>query len=75
MHREANLTLPYKGQKSMYEHPKIRKENNSVIIHDIITVLELCTSSDGHLSMYQVSFNSLLYFQRYAPHKLFIAKN
>ena len=34
----------------------------------------ICTSSDGHLSMYQVSFNSLLYFQRYAPDKLFIAK-
>ena len=33
-----------------------------------------CTSSYGHLSMYQVSFNSLLYFQRYAPDKLFIAK-
>ena len=33
----------------------------------------LCTSSDGHLSMYQVSFNSLLYFQRYAPDKLIIA--
>ena len=25
-------------------------------------------------SMYQVSFNSLLYFQRYAPDKLFTAK-
>ena len=37
-------------------------------------VLAPCTSSDGHLSMYQVSFNSLLYFQRYAPDKLFIAK-
>ena len=34
----------------------------------------LCTSFDGHLSIYQVSFNSLLYFQRYAPDKLFIAK-
>ena len=33
-----------------------------------------CNSSDGRLSMYQVSFNSLLYFQRYAPDKLFIAK-
>ena len=32
----------------------------------------LCT--DGHLSMYQVSFNFLLYL-RYAPDKLFIAKN
>ena len=34
----------------------------------------LCTFSDGQLSVYQVSFNSLLYFQRYAPDKLFIAK-
>ena len=38
------------------------------------TLPALCTSSDGHLSMYQVSFNSLLYFQRYAPDELFIAK-
>ena len=37
-------------------------------------VLALCTSSDGHLSMYQVSFNSLQYFQRYALDKHFIAK-
>ena len=37
-------------------------------------VLALCTFSDGRLSMYQVSFNSLLYFQRYVPDKLFIAK-
>ena len=29
----------------------------------------LCTSSGGHSSMYQVSFNSLLYFHRYAPDK------
>ena len=34
----------------------------------------LYTSSDGNLSMYQVSFNSLLYFQRYAMGKRFIAK-
>ena len=34
----------------------------------------LCTSSNGHLSMYQVSFNSLLYFQRYAPDYVLIAK-
>ena len=52
----------------------IRKANNSVITCDRVTVLALCTSSDGRLSMYQVSFNSLLYFQRYAPDKLFIAK-
>ena len=37
-------------------------------------VLALCTSSDDRLSMYQVSLNSLLYFQRYAPEKLFTAK-
>ena len=53
---------------------KIRKGNNSVITCDIVTVLALCTFSDGHLLMYQVSFNSLLYFQRYALDKLFIAK-
>ena len=34
----------------------------------------LCTSSKGHLSMYQVSFNSILYFQIYALDRLFIAK-
>ena len=34
----------------------------------------LCTSSEGCLSVYQFSFNSLLYFQRYVPDKLFIAK-
>ena len=33
-----------------------------------------CTSSEGHLSLYQVSFNSILYFQRYAPDKLSLAK-
>ena len=53
---------------------KIRKGNNSVITCDRVTVLALCTFSDGHLSMYPVSFNSLAYFQRYAPDKLFIAK-
>ena len=37
-------------------------------------VLSLCTSSDDILSMYQVLFNSLLYFQRYALDKLNIAK-
>ena len=41
---------------------KIRKGNNSVITCDRVTVLALCTSSDGCLSMYQVSFYSLLYF-------------
>ena len=41
---------------------------------DRVMILALCTTSDGPLSMYQVSFNSFVYFQRYAPNKLFIAK-
>ena len=35
-------------------------------------LLAFCTFSDGRLLIYQVSFNSLEYFQRYAPHKLSI---
>ena len=46
----------------------------TIITCDRVTVLALCTFSDGRLSMYQVSFNSLLYFQRYAPDKPFIVK-
>ena len=37
-------------------------------------VLALCTSSDDILSMYQVLFKSRLYFQKYAPGILNIAK-
>ena len=37
-------------------------------------VLALCISADGLLSMFQVSFNSLVYFQRYAPDKFFFPK-
>ena len=32
------------------------------------------SSTHGPLLVYQISFNSLVYFQRYAPDKLFIAK-
>ena len=39
-----------------------------------VTVFALCTISDGLLSMYQVSFDSLLYFQRYVLEKFNIAK-
>ena len=38
-------------------------------------VLALCPFSDDLLSMLQVSFNLLLHIERYAPDKLFIAKN
>ena len=37
-------------------------------------VLALRDSPHGPLSMYQVSFNSLVYVQKYAPGKLFTAK-
>ena len=50
------------------------KKNNSVITCGRVMVLALCTFSDSHLSIFYVSFNSLLYFQRYAPDKLFTAK-
>ena len=46
---------------------KIKTGSNSVITCNRVTVLAPCTISDGHLSMYQVSFDSLLFFQRYAP--------
>ena len=48
--------------------------NNSVTTCDRVMFHALCTSSNGCLSMYQVSVNFLLTFQRYAPDKLFIAK-
>ena len=55
---------------------KIRKGSNSVNTGDRFWfLLAFCTFSDGRLLIYQVSFNSLEYFQRYAPHKLSIEKN
>ena len=53
---------------------KIKRGSNSVITCNRVTVLALCTISDCCLSMHQVSFDSLLYFQRYAPDKFNIAK-
>ena len=53
---------------------KIRKGSNSVITCDRVTILALCTFSDSLLSIHQVSFNSLIYFYRYALNKFFIAK-
>ena len=40
-----------------------------------VMVLAICTSSNDILAMYQVLFNSLLYFQEYAPDNLKSAKN
>ena len=53
---------------------KMKKGSNSVNKVDRVMVLALCTSTDGPLSMFQVSFNSLVYFKRYALNKLSIAK-
>ena len=53
---------------------KIKEGNKSVIICNRVTVLAFCPFSDVSLSMYQVSLNSLLFFQGYAPDNLFIAK-
>ena len=47
---------------------------NSTKSDDRVMVLAFCSSSISPLTIYQVSFHSLLYFQRYAPNKLFIAK-
>ena len=52
---------------------KNKKGSNSVNTVDRVMILALCTSADGPLSMYKVSLTSLLYFQRYDPHKLLIA--
>ena len=38
-------------------------------------ILAFYIFSDGPLSIYQVSFDTLIYFQKYAADKLFIAKN
>ena len=53
---------------------KIKMGSNSVHVITCNRVLALCTISDGRLSMNQVSFDSLLYFQRYAPDKFNIVK-
>ena len=50
------------------------KESYSVNTVDRVMGFALCTFVDSSLSMDQVSFNSFVYFQRYTPDKLFIAK-
>ena len=47
---------------------------NSAKSGDRVMVLAFCTSSDDPLSIDQVSFYSLIYFQRYAPDKLLLQK-
>ena len=53
---------------------KIMKGCNSVNTGDGVMVLAFCNAPHGPLSVYQVSFNSLVHSQRSAPGKLFILK-
>ena len=53
---------------------KIRKGSHSVNSGDMVIVLAFCHFPHGPLVVNQVSFHSLVYFQRYSPDKLFIAK-
>ena len=54
--------------------PEMRRTLMSWESGDRVMVLAFCTFSICPLSIYQVSFHSLLYFQRYALDMLFIAK-
>ena len=46
---------------------KIGKGSNSVNTGDMVMVFAFCDFPRGPLSLYLVSFNSLVYFQAYAP--------
>ena len=52
---------------------KIKKGGNSIKTGNNVEVLAFYTFSDGLLLIYQVSFDYLLYFQRYALGKRFIS--
>ena len=53
---------------------KIKKGSNSVNTGERVMVLAFCNSLHSPLSLYQVSYIYLQYYQRYAPDKLTIAK-
>ena len=53
---------------------KMKKGSDSIYTVDRVMVFTSCNFADGTLSMYQVSFNSLIYFQIYAPEKLLLQK-
>ena len=53
---------------------KIKKGSNSVNTGENVMVLAFCNSLHSPLSLYQISYNYLQYFQRYAPDKLTTAK-
>ena len=53
---------------------KIRNENNSVNTYNMVIYFTFFSSPQGPLSLFQVTFIYLQYFQRYASDKLTIAK-
>ena len=53
---------------------KVRKGSNSKKTGNRGLVLALCKFPHEPLSVYQVSFNSLVYFQRYALDKFLLQK-
>ena len=52
----------------------MKKGSKFVNTGDRVMILKFCTFSDNPLSMYHVSFNSLLYLQRYTANKFFMPK-
>ena len=52
----------------------IKNGSNSINTVGRITILALCTFTDDLVSMSQILFHSRVYFQRYTPDKVFIAK-
>ena len=61
-------------EQAFYCKKKNKNGNNFVKTVDRVMILAFCISADGCLSMHQVSFSSLVYFQRYSLDKFFIAK-
>ena len=60
------LSKVWPGQASIMTNTKLR-EDNSISIQRRSMVLRFCPSSHCHLSINQVSFQSILYSSRYGP--------
>ena len=66
VNRLGGLSLPRKSVVRLTDRPDMTL--------DVYRGRKTTNQQQQQLSMYQISFNSLLCFQRYAPDKLFIAK-
>ena len=71
IYKPSFISIPYVLFKIWPGHTSIMKKrlqgDNSINIQGRIMVLEHSTSSHCHLSISQVSFQSLMYFPRYGP--------